>query len=467
MTTSAAPHSPEPPVLGSDVDRLRERMHELFPQVRADLERLVRIPSVSAAAFDQAHVQASADAVAELLRGAGLDDVQQLTASAHGRSGAPAVVGRRPGPKGAPTVLLYAHHDVQPPGSDADWDTPVFEPTERNGRLYGRGTADDKAGVMVHVAALRAVGEELGVGVVVFVEGEEEIGSPTFRAFLAEHRDLLAADVIVVADSMNWKIGVPALTASLRGLVDGTITVRTLDHAVHSGIYGGPVPDAMLATVRLLNSFWDPNGAVTVAGLVGGEAEALDYPEADLRADAGVLDGVHLIGTGSLTSRIWTKPALSIIGIDATSVDSASNTLLPVVRVKFSLRIAPGQDPAAAFAAVRHHVETHAPFGARVEVTEGEAGQAFAADVEDPVYRTARWALEAAWGTTPVQIGIGGSIPFIADLVVAYPKATVLVTGVEDPDTRAHGANESLHLGEFERACLAEALLLKALASPA
>jgi acetylornithine deacetylase/succinyl-diaminopimelate desuccinylase-like protein len=361
-------------------------------------------------------------------------------------------------------VLLYAHHDVQPPGVDADWTTPVFEPTERDGRLYGRGAADDKAGVMVHVAALRALGEELGVGVVVFVEGEEEIGSPTFGAFLAEHQELLAADVIVVADSVNWKVGVPALTASLRGLVDGTITVRTLDHAVHSGMYGGPVPDAMLATVRLLNSFWDPNGDVAVAGLVAGDAEALDYPEADLRADAGVLDGVQLIGTGSLTSRMWTKPALSIIGIDATSVDAASNTLLPQVRVKFSLRIAPGQDPGAAFKALSSHVEAHIPFGAAVEVTEGEAGQAFAADVEGPVYRTARWALEQAWGTAPVQIGIGGSIPFIADLLTAYPEATVLVTGVEDPDSRAHGANESLHLGEFERACLAETLLLKALA---
>jgi len=439
-------------------------MHELIPQVRADLEALVRIPSVSAAAFDQTHVQASADAVTELLRGAGLVDVQQLRVSVDGRLGAPAVVGRRPGPEGAPTVLLYAHHDVQPPGSDADWVTPVFEPTERDGRLYGRGAADDKAGVMVHVAALRALGAELGVGVTVFIEGEEEIGSPTFGAFLAEHRDLLAADVIVVADSVNWKVGVPALTASLRGLVDGFITVRTLDHAVHSGMYGGPVPDAMLATVRLLNSFWTDAGDVAIAGLVSGDAEALDYPEADLRADAGVLDGVQLIGTGSLTSRLWTRPALCIIGIDATSVDSASNTLLPSVRVKFSLRLAPGQDPAAAFDALRSHAEAHTPFGATVEVTSGEEGQAFAADVEGPVYRTARWALEQAWGTAPVQIGIGGSIPFIADLLEAYPSATVLVTGVEDPDSRAHGANESLHLGEFERACLAETLLLKALA---
>jgi cysteinylglycine-S-conjugate dipeptidase len=464
MTAREEAHSAESPVSGSDVERLRQRIHELLPQVRADLERLVRIPSVSAQAFDQRQVQASADAVEELLRGAGLTEVAQLSVQVDGYQGAPAVVGRRPAPAGAPTVMLYAHHDVQPPGADADWYTPQFEPTERDGRLYGRGAADDKAGVMAHIAALRALGDDLGVGVVVFVEGEEEIGSPTFSAFLAEYRDRLAADVIVIADSVNWKVGVPGLTTTLRGLVDGTITVRTLDHAVHSGMYGGAVPDAMLATVRLLDSLWDADGDLAIKGLVSGEGEPLDYPEATLRLDAGLLDGVQLIGSGSLTSRMWTRPSLSIIGIDAPSVDAASNTLLPAVRVKFSLRIAPGQDPEAALEAIRGHVVGHAPFGAKVELAEGEAGQAFAADVEGPVYAIARWALGEAWGTPPVQIGIGGSIPFIAELLEVYPEATVLVTGVEDPDSRAHGANESLHLGEFERACLAESLLLTALA---
>jgi acetylornithine deacetylase/succinyl-diaminopimelate desuccinylase-like protein len=441
-------------------ERLRVRVRESMPEVRADLERLVRIPSVSAPAFDQAHVQASADAVEELLRGAGFADVAQLRAA----TGAPAVLARRAAPAGAPTVLLYAHHDVQPPGPPSEWDSPPFEPTERDGRLYARGAADDKGGVMAHVAALRAVGDELAVGVTVFVEGEEEIGSPTFAAFLAEHREELAADVIVVADSTNWRVGVPALTTSLRGLVDGTITVRTLSHAVHSGLYGGPVPDAMLATARLVTTFWDDEGNLAIDGLAAGEAGALEYPESDLRADAGVLEGVELLGTGSLAARMWTRPALSITGIDAPSVDEASNTLLPAVRIKFSLRIAPGQDPAAAFAAIRAHALAHAPLGARVEVAAGEAGRAFRADVEGPVYAVARSALEQAWGTAPVEIGIGGSIPFIADLVAAYPSATVLVTGVEDPDSRAHGANESLHLGEFEKACLAEALLLAGLA---
>ncbi|GLY18663.1 dipeptidase [Kineosporia sp. NBRC 101677] len=445
-----------------DVEALRLRLSELMPGVRADLERLVRIPSVSADAFDQSTLEVSAEAVAELLRGAGIDDVEILRVE----GGRPAVVGRRPGPEGAPTVMLYAHHDVQPPGGEQHWQTPAFEPTERDGRLYARGAADDKAGVMAHVAALRLLGDELGVGLVVFVEGEEEIGSPTFTPFLNEYRERLAADVIVVADSANWKIGVPGLTTTLRGLVDGTITVRTLGHAVHSGMYGGPVPDAMMATTRLLNSFWTEDGTLAIAGLKSGESDPLDYPEADFRADSGLLEGVELIGAGSLTSRIWTRPALSIIGIDAPTVAQASNTLIPEVRVKFSMRIAPGQDPAEAFTAIEAHVRANAPFGAQVQVAQGEAGHAFQADVSGPVYDVARWAMEQAWGTAPVGIGIGGSIPFIADLLEVYPKATVLLTGVEDPDSRAHGANESLHLAEFERACLAEALMLTALGSP-
>ncbi|GAB3263231.1 dipeptidase [Kineosporia babensis] len=444
-----------------DTEVLRTRLAELMPQVRADLERLVRIPSVSADAFDQSTLEHSADAVAELLRGAGIEDVEILRAE----GGRPAVVGRRPAPAGAPTVMLYAHHDVQPPGPEQDWESPAFEPTERNGRLYARGAADDKAGIMAHVAALRVLGDELGVGLVLFIEGEEEIGSPTFTPFLMEYRERLAADVIVVADSANWKIGVPGLTTTLRGLVDGTITVRTLKHAVHSGLYGGPVPDAMLATTRLLNSFWTEDGTLAVAGLKTGESDPLEYPEADFRSDSGLLEGVELIGTGSLTSRIWTRPTLSIIGIDAPSVAQASNTLIPEVTVKFSVRIAPGQDPAAAFAAIEEHVRANTPFGAQVQVRAGEAGHAFQADVSGPVYDVARWAMEQAWGTPPVGIGIGGSIPFIADLLEVYPEATVLLTGVEDPDSRAHGANESLHLGEFERVCLAEALLLAALGS--
>ena len=448
-----------------DVQALRAALTTAMPGVRADLETLVRIPSVSAAAFDQTHVAASAERVADLLSDTGLDDVRILRATRpDGREGAPAVVARRPAPAGAATVLLYAHHDVQPPGAEGDWTTPAFEPTERDGRLYGRGTADDKAGVMAHVAALRTLlptwGPDDGVGLVLFVEGEEECGSPSFTDFLSRYRDLLAADVIVVADSDNWDVDTPSLTTSLRGLVEADIEVRTLTHAVHSGMYGGAAPDAMMATTTLLSRLWDGDGAVAVPGLLRTGATDLRVTEVEMRRDAGVADGVDLIGTGSLLSRIWTQPSITVTGIDAPSVATASNTLAPVVTAKLSMRVAPGQDPHEAYEALRDHLVATAPFGASVEVTLKETGQAFAGDVGGPVYEAAGWALSEAWGAPVVHQGIGGSIPFIADYVSAFPGATVLVTGVEDPDTRAHGYDESLHLQVFERACLAETLLL-------
>jgi acetylornithine deacetylase/succinyl-diaminopimelate desuccinylase-like protein len=452
------------------VDRLRSAVEALMPGVRADLEALVRIPSVSAAAFDQSTLVTSAEKVAELLRDAGMPEVEILRASRpNGTDGAPAVVARRPAPQGAPTVLLYAHHDVQPPGDPADWTSPAFEPTERDGRLYGRGTADDKAGVMAHVAALRALlpgwGSEDGVGVVVFVEGEEESGSPSFADFLNRYRDRLQADVIVVADSDNWTVDTPSLTTSLRGLVEADVEVRTLAHAVHSGMYGGVVPDAMMATTTLLARLWDESGDLAVPDLVSGEAAELEYPETEVRRDSGVLDGVQLVGSGSILSRMWTRPTITVTGIDAPSVATASNTLQPVVRAKLSMRLAPGQDPEAAYQALRSHLLATAPFGAKVEVTLKELGKPFSGDVEGAVYDRARWALSQAWdGAEVVHQGIGGSIPFIADLTSVFPDATVLVTGVEDPDTRAHGYDESLSLKVFERACLAETLLLSTLA---
>ncbi|HLT84708.1 MAG TPA: dipeptidase [Phototrophicaceae bacterium] len=447
------------------IEDLTARTAAEFPRIRADLESLVRIPSVSAPAFDPQHLEDSATAVAELFRGAGLPEVEIVRVTGpDGRAGAPAVLAHRPAPPGAPTVLLYAHHDVQPPGDPAGWTSPAFEPTERDGRLYGRGAADDKAGIMAHVGALRVLGEELGVGVTVFSEGEEEVGSPTFRTFLETYRDRLAADVIVVADSSNWKVGVPGLTTSLRGLVDCTVELSVLDHAVHSGMFGGPVLDALTLMSRLVATLHDDDGNVAVPGLVATDVADVEYPEEDLRADAGVLDGVRLAGTGPLAARMWTKPAISVIGLDATSVDHASNTIIPSARAKLSMRIAPGQDPAAAERALHEHLQANAPFGARVTVEPGETGQAFQAPADSPVMQAARWAFATAWGTDPVDLGIGGSIPFIADLSEVYPDAAILVTGVEDPDSRAHSENESVDLGELEKVVLAEALLLARLA---
>ena len=436
---------------------------------RADLEALVRIPSVSARAFDQEHVATSARAVAELLRGAGLPRVDVVTAREGDLESNPAVIGHRPAPAGAPTVLLYAHHDVQPPGEGADWSSPAFEPTERDGRLYGRGAADDKAGVMAHVHALRTLlplwGPEDGVGVTVFVEGEEEIGSPTFGAFLAAHREALAADVIVVADSGNWRIGVPAITTTLRGLVDCDVTVEVLSHAVHSGVNGGPVLDALTCLARLIATLHDEDGDVAVDGLHSSAAPLVDLTEEMYRSDAGLLPGVRLAGTGTIADRLWTKPAISVIGLDATPVDRASNTLIPSARAKVSMRTAPGQDPAAAMTALRRHLVANAPFGARVTVHDGDEGQAFSADTTSRAHDVARAAFAEAYGAPTVEMGMGGSIPFVADLAAVYPDAAILVTGVEDPDSRAHGADESLHLGDFAHACLGEVLLLDGLAA--
>jgi cysteinylglycine-S-conjugate dipeptidase len=466
MTAAAAdptdPHAPDQvrPATRDRVADLRAAVLAGLPGVRRDLEALVRIPSVSALAFDQTQVDLSAAAVADLLRAAGMQDVQVLR-----EGGAPAVVGHLPGPVGAPTVLLYAHHDVQPPGPEQDWTSPPFEPVERGGRLYGRGTADDKAGVMAHLAALRAHGGRPPVGVTMFVEGEEESGSPSLGQILRRHRERLTADVLVLADSANWKIGVPALTTSLRGLVEAFVDVRTLDHPVHSGMYGGAVLDAPTALIRLLATLHDDVGDVAVDGLRSGTAADLDLTESDLRADAGVLDGVHLIGSGRLTTRLWARPALTVVGIDIASTELASNTLAARARAKLSLRVAPGQDAEAAYQALRAHLLGRAPWGAQVEVTLKETGQPFAATAAGPAYDAARAAFSQAWGTAPVDMGIGGSIPFIAEFAEIFPDAAILVTGVEDPDTRAHGTDESLHLGEFERVCLAEAILLELLGS--
>jgi acetylornithine deacetylase/succinyl-diaminopimelate desuccinylase-like protein len=442
---------------------LRVAVDAVLPSVHADLIRLVAIPSIAFDGFDHSHVQSSAEAVAQLMRDAGMPDVKIVRSG-----GQPAVIGRRPAPPGAPTVLLYAHHDVQPIGDAAAWETDPFTATERDGRLYGRGAADDKAGVMAHVAALRAFGDDLPVGVVLFIEGEEEFGSDSLENLLAEHRDELAADVIVIADSGNWDVGVPALTTSLRGIVNFFIDVATLDHAVHSGMFGGAVPDALTTLVRLLATFHDANGDVAVEGLARGSASPLDYPEDRFRAEAGLLDGVELIGTGRIVDRTWTRPSLSVLGIDAPPTGAAPNALVPTARAKISVRIAPGDEPKRAYDAISAHVAAHAPFGAKVNVTLEHDGAPFVIDATGPMYDAARAAFREAWdGVDAVDIGVGGSIPFIATFREMFPEAAILVTGVEDPQARAHGPNESLHLGEFARVCLAEALLLRNVAEAA
>jgi acetylornithine deacetylase/succinyl-diaminopimelate desuccinylase-like protein len=438
---------------------LRAAIDRVLPSVRADLEDLIRIPSVSADPARAADVQRSAEATAALFEAEGFT-VKIVRAG----EGAPAVIAKKPAPAGKPTVLLYAHHDVQPTGNVEEWTSEPFEPTERGDRLYARGAADDKAGIAAHLAAVRAFGNDLPVGVTVFVEGEEEIGSPTLLRLLDEYSDELTSDAIVIADSGNWAIGQPALTVSLRGLVDCYVEVRTLDHAVHSGLFGGAVPDALTALCRLLATLHDDNGDVAVDGLHASRAAELDYPEDRFRAESSVLDQVRLIGSGSLVDRLWTRPAIAVLAIDAPRVADASNTLVPVARAKVSLRVAPGDDATKAMQALRNHLEQNAPWGAQVTVTDGDLGQPCSINARGAAYDAARTAFAEAWGVEPVDTGMGGSIPFIAEFQQAFPQAAVLVTGVEDPDTRAHGIDEGLHLEEFAKVCLAEAHLLKNLA---
>src|ERR1700689_316382 len=353
------------------VSDLKNRGHDLLPGLVGDLQALVRIQSVSADPQRLAEVDKSAQKTAQLLAAEGVN--AEIVRAQDGPP--PAVIGERKGPEGAPVVLLYAHHDVQPENDPADWDSPPFEPAVRGERLYGRGAADDKAGIAVHVGALRALGDDLPVTVRFFIEGEEEVSSETLPDLLRQYHDRLAADVIVIADAGNWDIGVPALTTSLRGIIRMDVEVRTLTHAVHSGMWGGLVPDAIMALTTLLATLWTEDGGPAVEGLVSTPAADVDYPEERLRAESGAAPGTSWIGTGSVVERLWTRPALTVTGLDAPKVAGASNTLTPVARARVTVRIAPGDSSANALTRLRQHLEKHVPWGAQLTTTVIDAGE--------------------------------------------------------------------------------------------
>lgn len=435
-------------------DQLAAAVSGDFPRIRSELERLVRIPSVSAAGFDDAPVRECAQAASDILEQSGVGNLRLLDqAGSH-----PAVFGEIPARAGGPTVLLYAHYDVQPAGPG--WTSDPFEPVERNGRLYGRGTSDDKSGIVLHAGALRALGASPALGVKVFLEGEEETGSEHLDGFLRDYREELAADIVVIADSGNWRTGRPSFTTSLRGLVDCTVEVQTKQHAVHSGMYGGVFPDALTALSRLLATLHDEEGRVAIARLVAEEADPLDLTEEELRTQVAAHDTLELIGSGTLTSRLWRQPALSVLAVDAPRISEAVNALVPVARAKLSMRLPPGQDPHEAFEALRDHLVGRAPWGARVTVREGTKGHAYQLETDGPGHRAFATGFEAAWGVQPVEVGIGGSIPFVAAYSERYPDAEVLLTGVADHASRAHGPDESLDLDELRRGTLAEAIAL-------
>lgn len=450
------------------LDEINSRIDASFPAALETLKSLVRIPSVSWDGFPAEEVHRSAEFVAERVRAFEIfEDVRVVTEPfADGPGyGQPAVLARRNPAHGYPTVLLYAHHDVQPPGDAQIWESEPFEPVERDGRLYGRGSADDKAGVVVHLTALETIanilGDDLKIGLALFIEGEEEFGSRSFTSILDRHAAILNSDIIVVADSDNRSVDIPSLTVSLRGNVAFSLTVSTLEHASHSGMLGGAVPDAMMAATTLLARLYNEDGSVAIAGLHTHNASVPDFTRDELVHDSGLKDGVSDIGTGPILSRLWFQPAISITGIDAPTVQNASNTLIPSVTVKISVRIAPGQTSSDAFTHIEKHLRMTVPWGAHLEFSHIDLGDSFLVDSSGSAATLELEALRDAWaGADPVKVGVGGSIPFVADLVERFPDAQILITGVEDPLSRAHSPNESLSLTVFRRAIVAETLFL-------
>src|SRR5438128_10579330 len=437
---------------------LRDRVSDDMPRIRAELETLVRIPSISHPGHDPSQLGRSAQATAKILRDAGCETkIVEI-------EGVPAVIGHVAAPNGAPTVLLYAHHDVQPTGGRDLWHSDPFDPIEKNGRLYGRGTSGDKCGVVMHAGALRAHDGRPPVGVTVFVEGEEEWGSPNLAKFLDKFGNDLRADAVILADSGNWRTGQPGLTTSLRGIVACDIEVRTLDHAVHSGEFGGPVPDALTVLARTLATLHDERGNVAVKGIATGTADPLDLTEEELRKQTGLRPSVRLIGDGGITDRMWMRPSISILGIDAPKLTESTNQLVPSAKARVSMRIPPGQDHEAAMKALSEHLRSHVPWGAEVKVEPRGAGRPYRVKTVGKAYDALRAAFKEAFPKPAVEMGQGGSIPFVFDFAKAFPNAALLLTGASDPFSNAHSEDESVDLGDLERSVLAEALFLQNLA---
>ncbi|MFB0614906.1 dipeptidase [Streptomyces sp. AGS-58] len=439
-----------------------ETVASLLPRAKEELAELVAFRSVADfAQFPESESEAAAHWIADALRAEGFADIALLDTPDGTRS----VYGRLPGPEGAKTVLLYAHYDVQPPLDEAGWTTPPFELTERDGRWYGRGTADCKGGFLMHLLALRALRANGGVPVhvKVIVEGSEEQGTGGLERYAEQHPELLAADTIVIGDAGNFRVGLPTATTSLRGMTMVRVQVDTLAGNLHSGQFGGAAPDALAALIRVLDSLRAEDGSTTVDGLEATAAwDGLEYTEEQFREDAKVLDGVGLIGTGSVADRVWARPAVTVIGIDCPPVVGATPSVQSRARALISLRVPPGVDAAEATELLQAHLAAHIPWGARVTTEQTGQGQPFSADTSSPAYRAMADAMAVAYpGETMQYAGHGGSIPLCNTLAGLYPQAEILLIGLSEPEARIHAVDESVSPEELERLSVAEALFLR------
>ncbi|MCH0562381.1 MULTISPECIES: dipeptidase [unclassified Streptomyces] len=438
-----------------------ETVASLMPRAKAELAELVAFRSV--ADFDQfpkGESEGAARWVADALTAEGFRDVALLDTP----DGTQSVYGYLPGPQGAKTVLLYAHYDVQPPLDEAGWATPPFELTERDGRWYGRGAADCKGGVIMHLLALRALKADGGVPVhvKVIVEGSEEQGTGGLERYAEAHPELLEADTVVIGDTGNFRVGLPTVTSTLRGMTLLRVQVDTVEGNLHSGQFGGAAPDALAALIRVLDSLRAEDGSTTVDGLSSDASwDGLQYDEEEFRADAKVIDGVGLIGSGTVADRVWARPAVTVLGIDCPPVVGATASVQANARALVSLRVPPGVDTVEATKLLQAHIEAHTPWGARVAIEQIGQGQPFRADTASPAYRAMAQAMAEAYPGQEMQYaGQGGSIPLCNTLSALYPDAEILLIGLSEPEARIHAVNESVSPEELERMSVTEALFL-------
>lgn len=447
-----------------DESQVKASARAMMPELMDELATLVSHASCSFPGFPPEPVHAARGHVIQMLKNAGFE-AGELDL---GGGGFPAVWGEIAAPEGAPTVLLYAHYDVQPAPMEQGWTTDPWTPvTKEDGRLYGRGAADDKSGIAIHAGTLRVFGGKPPVGVKVIIEGEEETLSH-LQAFAEKYPERFKADCVIVADVGNIECGRPVLRTMLRGHVQCIVEVKTIDHPVHSGVFGGPVPDAFVSLIRLLDSLWDERGNTIVPGLEGFDWPGAAYPEPLLRDMAGMLPGVEIVGDASVASMMWSKPNATVIGIDGVPcIAEAGNVLLPVARAKVAMRIAPGADAHAELDRLMEHLHANAPWGVHVDVTPVKDSDSFMAPNGGSAMAAAAEALEAAFGIAPSEIGSGGSIPLLETLIKASPDAEFILLGAEDAKANIHGANESVDPDEIERMIVAQALLMDKLADRA